>query len=130
MLSPISGSVPTGGSARDRKLLKVFRRLSSADKDAVQAFAEFLETRQSDVQVESPVSEPMWQPRPEGESVIAAIKRLTAIYPMIDKSTMLNETSSLMTQHVMQGREASEVIDELETLFADTYQSLLEQQHQ
>jgi hypothetical protein len=37
---------------------------------------------------------------------------------------MLGATSDLVTQHVVQGREAAEVIDELETLFADHYRAL------
>jgi hypothetical protein len=35
---------------------------------------------------------------------------------------MLNETSGLMTEHLMQGRPAPEVIDELEALFRRHYQ--------
>ena len=55
------------------------------------------------------------------ESVIAAIKRLSATYPMLDKGKVFNDTSSLMSQHIIQGREAVEVIDELEALFQQEY---------
>ena len=41
---------------------------------------------------------------------------------MLDKSLLLNETSALMTQHVMQGKDAVEVIDELELLFRRVYE--------
>ena len=37
---------------------------------------------------------------------------------------MLHETSALMAAHVLQGREASAVIDELEALFATRYEAL------
>ena len=44
---------------------------------------------------------------------------------MVDRATLLNETSSLMSQHLMQGRAAVEVIDELETLFEKRYHALI-----
>ena len=40
---------------------------------------------------------------------------------MLDTDGLLNETSSLMTQFMLQGRDASEVIDDLEQLFKDHY---------
>jgi hypothetical protein len=40
---------------------------------------------------------------------------------MLDKAKLLNETSALMAQHVMQGRPAEEVIDELEIVFEMHY---------
>ena len=45
---------------------------------------------------------------------------------MLDRSKMLNETSSLMTQHVLNGRAATEVIDELEIMFKRHYEKLVE----
>ena len=56
--------------------------------------------------------------------MVKAIKRLTATYHMIDRDRLLNETSSLMTAHVIHGRKAAEVIDELEVLFQRHYQEL------
>ena len=46
---------------------------------------------------------------------------------MLDKPQLLNESSVLMTQHVMQGRDVNEVIDDLEVLFARFYQDLLDE---
>jgi len=67
-------------------------------------------------------TQPRYTPRPEQESVVAAIKRLNATYFMLeDHAGLLNEASVLMTQHVMQGRDINEVIDELETVFARFY---------
>ena len=110
-------------SEQDRKLLKLFSRLGKEQRSTLLAFAEFL--TQHGVQQQEPVSTPQTIPRPPKEGVVAAIKRLAATYPMLDKSEMLNETSGLMAEHVMQGRPASEVIDELEKLFAAHYQKLL-----
>ena len=61
-------------------------------------------------------------PRPEKESVIGAIKRLKSAYPMLDSQVMLAQTAELMSQHVMQGRAAEQVIDELEHLFKSVYE--------
>jgi hypothetical protein len=40
---------------------------------------------------------------------------------MLDKAPMLHQTSSLVSAHIMQGRPATEVIDELEQLFESRY---------
>lgn len=116
--------IPTGNQRkrRERRLRNVFAHLSPQDQDSVLAFAEFLEQRQSPPSEPESAPVPELIPRPESESVVAAIKRLTASYPMLDRALLLNETSSLMTQHVMQGRPAPEVIDDLEALFRRHYE--------
>lgn len=88
----------------------------------VLSFAEFLKGRREQETVAIPLPRPL--PRPAEESVVAAIKRLSASYPMLDRTSMLNDTSTLMAQHVLQGRAASEVIDELEQVFYAKYERL------
>nr|WP_242467262.1 Crp/Fnr family transcriptional regulator [Ectothiorhodospira shaposhnikovii] len=111
-------------ASSERRLRGLYRGLSAADRDTLLAFAEFLAGRAAAAPISIPAPEPI--PRPEEESVIRAMKRLSATYPMLDKARLLNETSQLMTQHVMQGRAAVEVIDELEAVFARHYQRLCE----
>ena len=41
---------------------------------------------------------------------------------MLDKAKLLNDTSGLVTQHIMQRRPHIEVIDELEAIFIRHYQ--------
>ena len=65
--------------------------------------------------------------RPEQETVIGAIKRLKITYYMIDSDTLLDETSSLMGHHILRGREASAVINELQSIFQVKYEKYLEQ---
>jgi hypothetical protein len=107
------------------KIIGVLDSLSPSDQAAVLSFAEFLLSRTVIAQavpaaaVEMP--EPELGPRPQNEKVVAAIKRLSKAYYMLDKSKMLGVTSDLVTQHILQGREAVEVIDELEQVFADHY---------
>ena len=111
----------------EKKLLKHFSQLADAERDMLLSYAEFLLSRQQQDPQNKIPDKPLDIPRPDGEAVVAAIKRLTATYPMIESHRLLDKTSTLMTQHVMQGREAILVIDELEVLFQQHYDSLLEE---
>ena len=106
----------------EKKLLNLYRDLPQAARSNLLDFAAFLAERYPP---QIPVAqEPLQIPRPAEESVIAAVKRLSATYPMLNKDTMLHETSALVAQHLVQGRAAMEVIDELEEIFQQRYQSL------
>lgn len=105
---------------REKKLLDVFRRLPQAAADSLLEFADFLSQRHA--QSETIPESPLDIPRPEQESVIAAVKRLSKTYPMLNKDTMLHETSGKVAQHLLQGRDAVEVIDELEVIFQAQYE--------
>jgi len=114
---------------QERQIIKIFKSLSEANKEAFIAFGEFLQTRaeglnSDDQPIDVVANEPVEIPRPEEESVIKAIKRLTATYPMVDKETILHPISNLMTSHIIQGRKAPEVIDDLQELFLSEYKSL------
>ena len=122
-------------STDHQRLLSLFEMLSAADQGSLLSFAEFLAQRDSaDVPIAAtpaqsepePVPEPESLSRPENERVVAAVKRLSKSYFMLDKRKMLGVTSDLMTQHILQGREAAEVIDEMEALFQEQYRKLLE----
>lgn len=114
---------------KQRKLLSVFLQLDESAKDSLLDYAGFLlskskqdgETDSADI-VSADSLQPDMIPRPQQESVIAAIKRLSRTYSMLDKQDMLHETSDLMTSHVIKGRPASEVIDDLEVLFISHYE--------
>ena len=104
----------------EKKLLQNYRKLSDSDKAALIRFAEFL--TQSGHSEEKVFQPPIVIAAKENESVVGAIKRLSASYPMLDKAKMLNETSTLMTQHVMHGRDRDTVIQELEVVFKTQYE--------
>jgi len=111
----------------EKKLLKHFSKLSKNQQQTVLHFAEFL-VQNADANDDSQPEEipkPILQERPAEETVVGAIKRLTASYPMLEKDKLFNETSVLMTKHVMQGHEAQLVIDELEVLFQRYYEELV-----
>lgn len=107
---------------QEKRLLQLFARLAQAERETVLAFAEFLCARIEPDDVSIP--EPQRLPRPEQETVIGALKRLSASYPMLDKAKMLNETSGIVAQHVLQGRSAQDVIDNLEHVFQSQYERL------
>lgn len=98
----------------ERRLIALLAQLPEVKAQALLEFAEFLASRHGDT---LETAAPLDIPRPDKETVVKAIKRLSATYPMLDRGKMLNETSVLVTQHVMHGRDAVEVIDELEILF-------------
>jgi hypothetical protein len=109
-------------------MLSVFEQLSAADRAAVRSFAEFLlhQARRAPATRAAPavVPEPEPIPRPDNEKVVAAVKRLSKTYFMLDKTKMLGVTSELVIQHIVQGRDAVEVIDELERVFETHYREL------
>lgn len=110
-------------TAEERRLLHLFRALSEGKRAGLLDYAEFLLARAPTEA--APVSQmPQDIARPAQESVVKAIKRLRATYPMLDRAKLIHETSALMSQHLMQGRAASEVINDLEALFQTHYQSL------
>ena len=106
----------------ERQLRAVLGALTDAEVTSVLDFAQYLRDRRSTAP--NPSAEIVEIPRPEDESVIAAIRRLTKTYPMLDRSTVFNEASSLMTRHVVQGESREETIDRLEALFQSRYISL------
>jgi hypothetical protein len=64
--------------------------------------------------------------RPEQERVVDALKRLSATYPMLDKKSLLDKASELVAQHVMFGKPAKAVIDEIEEMFSKAYSKFLD----
>lgn len=113
-----------------KRLTEIVQQLPAEQAKALLEFAEFLLSRhggavaQPSKNLNAEIPPPLDIPRPAQESVVKAVKRLRATYPMLDARKLLNQTSELMTQHVMQGREAGEVIEELEILFRTHYEEL------
>ncbi|MDH5392857.1 MAG: Crp/Fnr family transcriptional regulator [Gammaproteobacteria bacterium] len=108
---------------KSKTITDIYEALPSDSRKSLMDFAEYLFQRDA-------VDEPALQQkldisRPETESVVAALKRLNKTYPMIERKLIFHEASSLMTDHIMQGRDVVEVIDELERLFDQHYQDVL-----
>lgn len=113
-------------SPEQRRLLRLFRELSREQRGHLLSYAEFLHSRKEVPAEREPApavaDEPVAIPRPTEESVVAAIRRLSETFPMLDREALLHETSALMSAHVMQGQAAGEVIDQLEVLFRRHYE--------
>ena len=118
-------------SAAQRRLLSCFDQLDEQGRETLQAFAEFLQSRRSSgdetVGDAASVQEPRVIERPQKESVVKAIKRLSETYYMLERDQLLDQTSSLMMSHVLQGRDAVSVIDELEIVFSEHYERYQQQ---
>jgi hypothetical protein len=109
---------------RDAKaLVELFNALDREGQQSLFDYAEFLQSRCGDASQE--IGEPLDIPRAENETVVGAIKRLKQTYPMIDSMNVFAVASNLMTEHMVSGRDADEVINEIEALFEQTYQRLL-----
>lgn len=108
-------------SPSEKRALYLFRSLSDEQQHTVSAFMEFLSARGTHSPSVKP-QQPLELPRPEQESVVKAVKRLRATYPMLDQNKLFHETSEHMTGHLMHGKSAVEAIDELEAMFARHYQ--------
>jgi hypothetical protein len=108
-------------SAEEKRLLRLFRALSSYGQSSLLDYAEFLHQRTDRYMAGAPSPVPLDIPRPAQESVVKAIRRLMTTYPMLDRDKLFHETSALMTRHVMHQRPAAEVIDELEAVFKRHY---------
>jgi len=114
-------------TADERRLLRQFRALSEGKRSSLLDYADFLLNRELPDAPEVPVL-PLPIPRPDKESVVKAIKRLRETYPMVDRAKILHDTSACMTKHLVHGKPAAEVIDELEALFQNHYQALKNQE--
>ncbi len=92
-----SGGLSAGRSADERRLSRLFRAMDAQSRHTLLSFAEFLSERSvgadsaSAPVLESIPLEPVHEPRPEQETVVAAIRRLRRIYPMLDTGAMLNQ---------------------------------------
>jgi len=102
----------------EKRLLEVFGRLGDEQQDRLIAFAEFLAAGAP----EEGAREPLAIPRQESETVTLAIRRLVRTYPMLDRRRLMGEAAQFMAQHAIDGRPASEVIDDLEVLFVRHYE--------
>ena len=105
----------------EKTLLAMFSSMDESGQSALLEYAEFLAARHPLKQVSM---KPLDIERPAQESVVAAIKRLSHTYPMLDRQALLHETSSYMMQHMMHGRDAIEIIDEMEVYFRRQYEQL------
>ncbi len=118
---------------QQQQLLAYLDKLSASDAATLVRFAAFLAQDAAASLVNATPGaateppQPRVIPRPETERVVDAIKRLAETYPMLDKKKLLNQTSGLVAEHVMGGKSARLVIDEMEIAFRRAYDHFLTQ---
>ena len=108
--------------SEEKRLVQLYGSLTPAQQETALAFLEFLHSRQPAPAEPAALEMPQPIPRPADESVVKALKRLRETYSMLDPAKLLHEASGHMQQHLLQGKPAAEVIDELELLFARHYE--------
>ncbi len=115
-------------SAQRRRLLELFNSMDQQQQQSLLDYAAFVH-HQSSLDKDSNTQEklvPLKTERPDNENVVNAIKRLRKAYFMLNTDNLLNESSTLMAEFMLQGREADAVIDDLEQLFEKHYKQYLE----
>jgi len=102
---------------RDR-LLRLFQSLDAASRRSLLDFAEFLSRRAAPASLPAGDAPATPAPRPAAEAVSQAIRRLNRSYPGLQRHRLMPRVEQLLAQHMVDGRAAPEVIDEIEALFA------------
>jgi hypothetical protein len=105
-------------------LIDLYESMDDERKRSLCDFADFLYARAEPISKEIPAPEEV--PRPQQETVVGAVKRLKTKYHMIESMTVFSAASALMTDHMVKGRDVIEVIDEMEILFEEAYDKLLQ----
>jgi len=106
------------------QLISLYDSLDDERKKSLCDYAGFLLAKDGPVVKEVPPPDDI--ERPESETVVGAVKRLKAKYHMIESMTVFSAASALMTDHMVKGRDVVEVIDEMEELFENEYQKLVD----
>ncbi|HHJ35053.1 MAG TPA: Crp/Fnr family transcriptional regulator [Gammaproteobacteria bacterium] len=107
------------------ELTDLYEAMDDQRKQSLSDFADFLYAQADPVSREIPP--PVEIPRPQKETVVGAIKRLKETYHMVGSMSVFSAASSLMTEHMVKGRDVVEVIDEMEALFIDAYDKLVQE---
>jgi len=109
----------------ERDLLAFYRQLDAVRQAGLLDYAAFLATQERKPETVVEISAPVDIPRPAEETVVRAIKRLRAQYPMLDPGKLLHDTSNQMSRHMIHGVPSHEVVDELEIIFRRHYEQMI-----
>jgi hypothetical protein len=121
------GTPPTQQlTKKERALCKFYKQLGESERETLLSFAEFLSLKQTESESinekKAVLQQPVLIKATENESVVKGIKRLKASYFMIENENLLHEVSALMSEHVMKGVSAQDVILKIEAVFDKFYQ--------
>ncbi len=102
--------------ARRARLLQMLDRLDAEGLRTLADLAEFLAAR-----AENRFDAEIVTLRPQSESVVQAVKRLNRSFPMLSRAQLMGPVGDLVSQHMVDGRDAEAVIDALEALYASAF---------
>lgn len=105
----------------EKVLLEILGQLPEEQRQSLLDYAEFLVQRYA-IETEPVTEYPLDIPRPEKESVVKAVRRLSKNYPMLDSKALFEKTSSFMMRSLMHGEDSAGLIDEMEIFFEGHYQ--------
>jgi len=114
----------SGKVKSSQALIDLYESMDDERKLSLCDFADFLYTKADPVSKEIPAPENV--PRPQEETVVGAVKRLKIKYHMVESMSVFSAASTLMTDHMVKGRDVTEVIDEMELLFENAYDKLIQ----
>ena len=104
-------------------LIDLYEAMDDERKRSLSDFADFLYEKYGPIEKDIPSPDEIT--RPESETVVGAVKRLKLTYHMVDSMSVFSAASSLMTDHMVKGRDVVEVIDEMQVLFEQAYEELI-----
>ncbi|GMR01102.1 MAG: hypothetical protein BMS9Abin19_0456 [Gammaproteobacteria bacterium] len=114
----------SGKVKSSQALIDLYESMDDERKLSLCDFADFLYAKADPVSKEIPAPDDVL--RPQEETVVGAVKRLKTKYHMIESMSVFSAASALMTDHMVKGRDVIEVIDEMELLFENAYDKLLQ----
>ena len=100
-------------TAVEAELVEFVRAMGPDDRRTLLEFARFLASRANRAAPAARVDLP-W---PRTETVVQAVKRLNASYPTLERKRLVARVGVLLSSHMVDGRDAATVIDELEELY-------------
>ena len=116
------------------RLVRIFDLLAPVQRQTLLAFAEFLlnrhrkpgEARLSAANSNTTpgvLAQPVFEERPDTETVAAALSRLSRVYHMLDADTLVERASDeLLNREAIASLSPRALVDELERFFAEQYQ--------
>ncbi|KPV41109.1 hypothetical protein AN478_04165 [Thiohalorhabdus denitrificans] len=119
----------------EKRILEALERLPAEQQKQLVDYAEFLVGRaggepgagEADAAAPGEPESPRSVEKDPEEGPVQAIKRLRHTYPMLERSKLLDETTSIMAKRYLQDKPESEVIEELEEVFERHYRGYLRQ---
>ncbi|RLA07331.1 MAG: hypothetical protein DRQ51_06455 [Gammaproteobacteria bacterium] len=113
-------------------LIDIYNNLSPKNKISLMSYGLFLEQSYDNKKFLSTTKDitklkPKLIKPSADESVFAALSRLKKSYTMLNIDVMFDELSTLVSSHIVQGKNKKDVIIKLESIFVEEYQKQIKE---